>query len=79
MRKFRLISGICFAALVLLPQLAAAQTCSARHKACTDYCAKTFKDTAGPCPGKCATSLNNCKQTGCWVSDYENKCGYKKG
>jgi hypothetical protein len=68
----------------LATQTAAAASCTSARQACLAYCNKNVARTAGTsnfmarCTESCASGASQCMQSGCFVTNLTNKCGYTK-
>ena len=55
----------------------AAMTCTARQKVCIGYCNSRTGNSEG-CANFCASSMSQCMQSGCWISQVNSKCGFTR-
>lgn len=72
------VSALALMALLAAPA-GAATTCTARHKSCLDFCAKSYKGPGATCTSQCADALPQCMSSGCWVTRMANQCGLTRG
>ncbi|HLY44939.1 MAG TPA: hypothetical protein VKQ73_05125 [Stellaceae bacterium] len=74
----RHLAAVSLLTVGLLPALAAADTCSARHRVCDAYCEKNYANSPH-CLAVCRNQTAVCLSTGCWESRVTAKrCGFDR-
>ena len=77
MRAILIAFALCSVSLLISGGESQAQgTCSDRHADCRVICPNYA--ARRECPQLCADTFARCVRTGCWISQIENKCGYRR-